>query len=132
MILAAFIAFVLSLFGIVALFALKYREVERGEVFAPAIRELGDAHALDFKAFLARCRAESSLWLPRALLFLRTAVHRGALSFASFARVLERRAHELADLVSHKHGFERRQTRSEFLRQMSEYRNGAHDAADVR
>ena len=125
MTLAAFIAFILSLAGIVALFILKYREEEHGRVFAPALKEKGDVHALNLKEFIAGLRAEVATWPPRIALFSRVAVHHGALSFAAFARTLERKAHELADAVSHKRGFEKRETRSEFLRQVSEYKNGA-------
>lgn len=129
---AAGIMFFLSLSGIIALFTLKYREEEHGRVFAPALKERGDAHALDLKDFIAQCRAEVATWPPRVLVALQVAVHRGALLFAAFARTLERRSHELADRVSHKHGFERRQTSSEFLRQVGEYKNGTNEHVDIR
>ncbi len=132
MILFALIVFTLSLLGIVVLFALKYREERAGYVFAPTLKEAGDTRALGLKRFLARCRAESSTWLPKALLLARYLLHRGALSLAALARSLERQSHRLADFVSHKRGFERRETRSDFLRQVSEFRNGARDTADIR
>jgi hypothetical protein len=52
------------------------------------------------------------------------------LGFAAFARSSERQAHRLADLVSHKHGFVPRETRSEFLRKMSEHKNGGGQASE--
>jgi hypothetical protein len=54
-------------------------------------------------------------------------VHIGALSFARLARASAKRAHQLADLVSHKRGFERRATKSQFLREVSEVKNGKAD-----
>ena len=125
------IVFSLSLIGIIALFVFKHREERAGYVFAPALKEKGDDHALNLKMFLARCRAESSTWVPRAAFLSRVLLHRAALGIASLARTIERQAHRLADLVSHKHGFERRETRSDFLRQVSEYKNGKNDLPDI-
>ena len=133
MTLIAVIVFLGSLIGIATLFAFKYREERAGLTFAPALKEFGDIRALDFKAFLMRYRAQLATWPPRTLIFLRSGIRSGALSFASFARILEKQSHHLADLVSHKHGFERRQTRSMFLQQVSEYKNGsAQESTEIR
>ncbi|OHA12060.1 MAG: hypothetical protein A3J10_01350 [Candidatus Sungbacteria bacterium RIFCSPLOWO2_02_FULL_54_10] len=66
--------------------------------------------------------------LPPELLHLsRVLLHDIVLGTAATLRFLERKAHELADLVSHKHHFERRAPRSEFLKKVSESRNGSGD-----
>jgi len=49
-------------------------------------------------------------------------VREAALGLAASARYLERQAHRLADLVSHKRGFERRETKSEFLKQVTDFK----------
>ena len=51
-------------------------------------------------------------------------LHFAALEFAHLARQASRQAHRLADFVSHKRNFERKETRSEFLRKMTELKNG--------
>jgi hypothetical protein len=47
-----------------------------------------------------------------------------AVGFARFARLASESAHRLADFVSHKRNFTRRETRSEFLKQVIEHKNG--------
>lgn len=113
--------FIASIVGIVAVFSIKYWELKRQIVIAPAIRARADDGAREFKHLLGRSRVEL-MKLPPVLLYLsRVLVHMAALKAASSARYLERQAHRLADVVSHKHRFERRAPRSEFLKQMNEH-----------
>jgi hypothetical protein len=115
----AAIVFILSLVGIALLFALKYREESAGRILMPeAIREVGDERALAFKDFLAQCRTEASQWAPRLARASRLAMHDAALGVAAFARYLESQSHRLADRISHKHRFERRETSNDFLKQV--------------
>ena len=86
--------------------------------------------AIPYRASPLSCQHRSELaarkdmqdLLPRAVLLSRFLVHEAALGIARAARYSERQAHRLADMVSHKRGFERRETRSEFLRKVSEGR----------
>lgn len=113
--------FIASLLGIVAIFGLKHWEEKKQVVVAPAIRTRADVHAREFKKLLGQSRVEL-MKLPPILLYIsRVLVHMAALKAAASARYLERQAHRLADVVSHKHRFERRAPRSEFLKQMSEH-----------
>jgi len=117
---AATVVFGVSLGLLIVLFILKRIEVARGARFAEGLRLRADHGALRVKYVLAVSEwyLENTPWFVSAL--TRYGVHVGALSFAKLARSLESQAHNLADLVSHKHRFERRETKSDFLKQVSE------------
>lgn len=120
----AILFFGVSLVGIGALFILKRWEDGSGRVLAPVLRHQADQGALALKDRLLNLRYDLARIPPMAVLYARYIVHEGAMGFAAFARMSEVQAHRLADLVSHKHTFVPRETRSEFLRQMSEHKNG--------
>ena len=124
MTLTAAIVFGVSLLLLLTLFLVKRIEVNRDQRFAEGIRVRADMGALRIKKILVR--GES--YLEELPFFLgavsRYLVHIGALSFAKLARASAKRAHQLADLVSHKNGFKRRETKSSFLREVSEVKNG--------
>jgi len=120
----AVIGFAFSLLGIVVLFALKAWETWRGYVLAPALRTRADLHALRLKAYLMNNRREAAKIVPFLGLVSRYLIHEGALAFARAAHFTGVQAHRLADLVSHKHRFERQAPRSEFLKAVSEHKNG--------
>lgn len=119
----AAIFFILSFLGIALLFGLKYWEERRGGLLFAQLRARGDAKALELKASLEKYRRESEKIYPTAILVGRFVVHEAALGFAKAARATESQAHRVADLVSHKHAFQRRETRSQFLREVSEYKS---------
>ncbi|HEY4519753.1 MAG TPA: hypothetical protein VJH33_01810 [Candidatus Paceibacterota bacterium] len=119
MIIFSIVVFVLSFLGIVTLFVFKYMEEKRGAV-AFELRDRADVHARRLKQLLSKGGDEFAKFSPRALFLVRTGVHTLALSTAYVARTVEGGAHRLADLVSHKHGFERRETKSEFLKKVGE------------
>ena len=121
MILAS-VVFFISLMGIAGLFAVKYvEEHQQKAVVPPELRKRADERAIQLKVLLLAKRAEASK-LPGTLLHLgHVAVHAAALEAARFARFLETQAHRLADFVSHKHHFKKGETRSEFLKQVSEH-----------
>lgn len=125
------VIFFLALLGIVALFAVKYWETRTDKQLAPITREKADERALEFKDFLARSRVELAKLPPTLVYISRFAVHEAALGAAALARMLEHQSHRLADLVSHKHRFERRETNSEFLKQVSDYKNGSEDGENI-
>lgn len=117
----AVIVFFLSLAGIVSLFALKMYEQKRGVVLSPDIRAKADERARELQRLLIEGRKELSKVPPEMMRLSRETVRVGALKAAELARLLEGKAHKLADLVSHKHRFERRDTQSEFLKTMRGY-----------
>jgi hypothetical protein len=121
MTIVALVVFAMSLLLILVLFAVKRIEADRPRRFADGVRTRADAGALRVKAILET--GESYLEeLPFFLgAFARYLVHIGALSFARLARASAYQAHLLADFVSHKRGFERRETKSQFLKDVSEY-----------
>lgn len=124
MTLTAAIVFGVSLLLLALLFLVKRVEANRSARILEGVRGRADSGALRVKAALVR--GESYLEeLPFFLGALsRYIVHIGALSFAKIARSSAKRAHQLADLVSHKHGFERRETKSRFLREVGDVKSG--------
>ena len=120
----ALAVFVLSLLGIVTLFSLKAWELRTSKIIAPEMRERADIKAYEFKKLLARSQEELRKLPPEMVYLARTILHDAALGAASVARFLEGQSHRLANLVSHQRGFERRETQSDFLKNVSEYKNG--------
>ena len=118
--LIAVLIFLGSILGIVLLFSVKYWEEKTQRVFAVPLRSRADVQALRFKDLLARSRSELSKFPPNFLYISRIVLREVALGAASLARASERQAHRIADMVSHKHRFEKREPRSEFLKKMSE------------
>jgi len=118
------VVFFVSLAGIVLLFLLKYWENKRSRVLAPQLRERLDIRTLQLKELMIAARMDLGKLPPEALRLSRIAIHAGALGFAAFARTMETYAHEIADVVSYKHRFEKRETRSEFLKKVAEHKNG--------
>ncbi len=117
-------AFAVSLLGMIILFSVKYRETKTGHVYLPALRDVSDEKAIALKVHLLRARVVIEHLPPILMILSRNLVRVIALKFAAFLRYGEDQAHRLADMVSHKHRFERRETRSEFLKQVSEHKNG--------
>ena len=118
------VIFFLSLLGIVSLFGLKHWEEKKQRVVAQDMRIRADGRAIEFKTWLENSRGELKKLPPALLRLSNFAIHEAALGAAASARFIERQAHRLADMVSHKHHFERREPRSEFLKQMTEHKNG--------
>ena len=118
------VVFGISLALIIILFTLKRVEVRRGARFGEGVRANVDLGALVVKSWIETSESylEKTPWFIGAL--IRYGIHIGALAFARFARKSAKAAHGLADLVSHKHGFQRRETKSSFLREVSEVKNG--------
>ncbi len=117
------IFFFSSLLGITAIFGVKYWEGRHSRVLAPRLRETLDMRARHIKTLLTAARMDLVQLLPVLVRLSRLFIHEAALGFAFFARLAERQAYRLADLVSHKHRYEKRESRSEFLKKVSEHRN---------
>ncbi len=113
-----------SLFGIVFLLALKAWEMRRERVVAPGFRAQLDKGALVLKAQIEKGE-EAIAELPSVLSFVAMkALALSSVYLAHLARRMSESAYRLADFISHKHNFERRETRSEFLKTMIEHKNG--------
>ena len=113
--------FFLAGVGIIALFGLKRWERTHARTLFPRMRESADRLALRMKALLMQGTQDLEKLPPYILYLLRIGVHVGAMAFGQLAHWIGERSHDLADLVSHKHRFERRPPRSEFLKQVDEY-----------
>lgn len=120
----AIVIFGVSLIGIMVLFIVKHWEINAGRVIAPALRHRADEEAKNLKRHLFHIRVDLARIGPILVLYVRYLIHEGALGFAGFARLSERQAHRLADTVSHKRTFVPRETRSEFLKKVSDHKNG--------
>ena len=128
---AAVILFFVSLLLIVLLFVLKRFEVRRGARIGESFRAQADVGALRVKQWLEAGETFIENIPLYASALARYGVHIGALGFARAARGSAEQAHRLADLVSHKRNFERRETKSQFLRDVSEYKNGNGNSHDT-
>lgn len=129
--LAAITIFGLSLFCILLLFVFKAWELRTSRVVARGMRARADEGAMEFKRWLSWSQEELKKLPPEIVFLTRTILHDAALGAASVARFLERQSHKLADIVSHKRGFERRETQSDFLRHVSDYKSDATDSDNV-
>jgi hypothetical protein len=120
-----FALFIVSLVLIIGLFAVKHWELSHDSQFYPDLRVRADESALRLKDVLAHSREYAGEIPPLLVRLMSIAVHKGALAFAALARILERSAYKIADFVSHRRYFSPRETRSEFLQKVSEYKNDA-------
>lgn len=118
--LAAIIVLGVSILGLIALFFIKHWEEKNARIFMPKFRLAADDRSLEIKSILLWCQKELQKLGPTSLRITRFLLHDLALSLAALSRASERGAHKLADMVSHKHAFQRRETKSEFLKQVSE------------
>lgn len=118
----ASVAFLIVLSLLVAFFALKHYETNTGMVWCARQRKVADERVVTLRAWTLS-HADLLETLPSiAARFLRYLVHEMALLVAYGARRIETWAHDLADFVSHKHSHQARETRSDFLKQVSEHR----------
>lgn len=113
-----------SLVGIVLLLILKAWELRRERVLAPKFRMYLDTGALALKSKIERGEAFLAELPSYASLFVMKLLAMGSVHLARIARRMSESAYRLADFISHKHNFERRETRSEFLKTMIEHKNG--------
>lgn len=130
MILFVSIIFFVALFLIAFLFAVKLREERTGHIVARRQREALDAEALHVKDLLSAAELDFKKIPPLCMYWAHVVIHVAALEFARAARAASRRAHALADFVSHKRNFRRRVTRSEFLKKVSERKSGCVNGQD--
>jgi hypothetical protein len=123
MMIAALSVLGFSILGVLLLFAVKKYELSRGVLVGGSMRDDADLFALRVKWiflviewYLAR--------LPDFIFLLtRYGIRISALFTARIARRAEAQAHSIADFVSHKRNFERRETRSNYLKQVGEHKS---------
>ena len=120
----AIIVFFGSIAGILGLFFVKALEEKKGLIFAPIMRGQLDQSAIELKLILIQLQNEFKKLGPTSARFTRIALHQIALSLAALSRSSERQAQKLADMVSHKRHFERREPKNEFLHKVSSAKNG--------
>lgn len=131
MVIGAVTVFFASLAGITGLFSLKLWEERRETVAVSGIRGALDTLAIRCKQLLL-AGEELFSRLPSVTTFV--AMNLLALSavwFAQMARKAAEASHRLADFVSHKHNFERRETRSDFLKQVSDHHKNGNGSANL-
>lgn len=116
------IVFAGALLYIVALFSLRIVEGDRRVL--SSTRESLDVWAWTIKQRFMRLYVASRKFPAVSFLVMRYFIHIGAKSFARFARRLEEGAYHVADLVSHKHRFQRRQSNNQFLHEVTNHKNG--------
>lgn len=120
----AYVAFFISLAGLVGFFGLKHWERKRMRILFPQLRASLDDAASRLHDLLIALKVDLEKVPPEIVHVSRILVHESALWAASMLRTLSLQAHRLADLVSHKRNFVRRAPRSEFLKKVSEHKNG--------
>jgi hypothetical protein len=128
----ALTVFILSLLGISGLFALKHWELAHATVLAPTLRENADVRARLLKAQTLRFAAEAETWPPKAMLIARYLVHVAALEIGRWLHAGGEAMHRLADRLSHKHNFERRETQSRFLKEVASGKVSSPDGIERR
>ena len=124
MIIFSAIVFFLSLALLAALFSLKAWEEKHARTLVPAARQYLDDRALLAKALLIAMRHDAAKIPPFLLHASQRTLHGMAVDFARLSYSSGRLAHRLADRVSRQRNFTRRETRSEFLKKVSEGVNG--------
>lgn len=133
MMLAASITFGVSFLGILLVFLVKKIEISRGALIGGAARDSADLFALRVKWVFLVIEWYLSRLPDFLFLLTRHGVRAGALYLARAARYAEAQAYHLADFVSHKRNFERRETKSNYLKQVGEHsvRNRSNDSDPV-
>ena len=121
------IVFLGSLIGLALLFVVKSYELSRGTLLFPKAHTFADDRARLLRGDLMRVSRAIEKLPARSLLVVRSMLHMAAVQAATVARSTEERLYALADKVSHKHRFDRKETSSQFLKQVTEGTNGISD-----
>lgn len=128
----AITTFFVSLALIIALFTLRWFEERRGGRFGARPRQLADNASLNLKDALIHGRTQLEKLPPEVAHQGMKVAHKGALGAASLASALEEQAHRFADFVSSKGSFRHREPKSEFLKQVREFKqpNGGTEGSE--
>ncbi len=123
--------FGVALFGLVVLFSLKYVESTSGRVLMPRARQTLNFRALGIRRGVLVV-IHTIEHLPAFMVALGYAtLHLLAIVVALSARMAERQAHRVADFVSHKRKFQRRETQSVFLKEVTSHKDALVVPDDV-
>lgn len=112
-----------SIVGVILLFAIKKYELSRGRLVGGSMRDDADLFALRVKWVFLVVEWYLARLPDFVFLLTRYGIRIGALYTARIARRAEAQAHGIADFVSHKRNFERRETRSHYLKQVGEHKS---------
>jgi hypothetical protein len=123
--------FFASLAGLVMLFSLKYVEVASGRIFMPNVRQALDAHASRVRRGCMKLIHVVEHLPAFTVLFGYWILHILAVLVALSARSVERQAHRSADFISHRRKYERRETQSSFLKEVSSHKDSIVVPDDV-
>lgn len=124
------IVFFLALILIIALFTLKQWELSHERVFFAPWRQRMDTQAAHLKELMLAARQDIAHLPPFLLDAAQSVVHGIAVDAGHIAIWLGQQSHRLADTVSHKRNFEPRETKSEFLKKVSEHKNGSGNSEE--
>lgn len=116
----AIVTFSVSLVGLILLFGLKFWEEYDRFRFFPKLRRKADERALALKEVILHFGSITKDSPRYFVLLLRVILHALVVTFANVAGAAERGAHRVADFVSHRHRFERKETSSDFLKKVRE------------
>lgn len=117
------VSLIIALSGISLLLSLVYVEKKSGKLFLPKLRNLLDRYAVDLNNFGTRVIyviEHAPSFIVQFGYFL---VHIFAVFVALASRASESKARKLVDFVSHKQSFKRRETRSQFLKDVSGHKD---------
>jgi hypothetical protein len=131
MVLFAAIVFFVSGVLLVGLFYHNIREYKTGRATLGEWRLVADDQALQLKELIVAADLDLKKIPPIVVHLGHVVVHYAALEFAHLARQASRQSHRLADFVSHKRNFQRSETRSEFLRKMTELKKATENGQVV-
>lgn len=116
------VGFVFALVGIVLLFSLKYVESTSGKTLLPRARQTLNFRALGIRRAILLVVHTIEHFPAFMVAFSYATLHFLAVLVALGARTAEYQAHRVADFVSHKRKFQRRETQSTFLKEVTSHK----------
>ena len=110
----------LTVIGVVFLVA--YIESRRGALVLPRAQAVLDGWAQGAQREFGRAGRTLDNWPTVIAQVLYYAVHVAAVAVALLARAAEKRAHKVADFVSHRRSFTQHETKSNFLKEVRKHK----------
>jgi hypothetical protein len=124
---ASTLVFLGALAGLAILFFVKSYELSREVLLFPKAHAFADDRARLLRGDLMRVSRALEKLPGRTVMMVRSVLHMAAVQAATMASSTEEKLYTLADKVSHKHRFERKETSSQFLKQVTESTAGISD-----
>lgn len=125
------VCFASALVALVLLFVVAYAEERRGALFLSRAQGALDLWALGVERRLAHAGRVLDHWPTYVAQVGYYSVHVTAVLVALLARAAEKRAHRVADFVSLKRSFIRRETKSDFLKAVQEHKDTLEIPKDI-